>query len=352
MAIDFAHEETDRIIASTEKRIRREYKKASEEVRKKLDDYLRRFEKKDAKWQEWVEQGVKTEKEYRDWRFGQMMGGRRWAALEEDLAIKYHEAGKSSSEIVMGAKARVYALNMNYTTYQIEKSVGFDTNFILYDPDTVENLFRKNPRLLPKPGKKVSKRIAEGKDVLWNKRQIQSVAFQSIVQGESIPKIAKRLTETVGDKDTKAAIRNARTLMTGAENAGREDGFKRAQDIGVRIKQQWVAILDQRTRHEHRELDGQVVEVGEPFVVDGEEILFPGDPSAPDHLVYNCRCGVRPVLQGHEIDTTAYRRDPDIGGMTYEEWKADRREKHNPIDLPIRKAEAIKASYIKEYREL
>lgn len=348
--IDFAHEETDRIIERTEKRIRKEYKKASKEVRAKLDDYLRRFEKKDAKWKDWVKEGVKTEQEYQNWRFGQMMGGRRWAALEEDLAKRYHEATKAAGEISMGAKAEAYALNINYLTYQVEKSVGIDTGFIVYDKDSVERLFRKDPKLLPPPGKKVSKRIAEGKDIRWNKRQIQSVAFQGIVQGESIPNIAKRLAETVGNKDAKAAIRNARTLITGAENAGRIDGMERSLELGVRLKQQWVAILDQRTRHEHRELDGQVVEVGEPFTVDGEEIMFPGDPSASPHLVYNCRCGVRPVLEGHEIDTTQYRRDPDLGGMSYEEWKDDRRSKYNPIDLPVKKAEAIKASYIREYR--
>lgn len=154
--------------------------------------------------------------------------------------------------------------------------------------------------------------------------------------------------------DHRAAIRNVRTMVTGAQNAGRVDAAKRARDMGIGLTQVWMATLDMRTRHEHLVLDGQRREIDEPFEVEGEKIKYPGDPDAPAHLVYNCRCTLVQQVKGFEYDI---RGDKDVDysgieGMTYDEWKEDRREKPNPITLPEEKAEAIKQSYNAEYRKL
>ena len=47
---DIAHEMTDEIIKKIEKRLKREYAQAKREIEEKLDDYFRRFEIKDKKW--------------------------------------------------------------------------------------------------------------------------------------------------------------------------------------------------------------------------------------------------------------------------------------------------------------
>ena len=51
--------------------------------------------------------------------------------------------------------------------------------------------------------------------------------------------------------------------------------------MGIKLKREWVATLDGRTRHAHAMLDGQKAEIGKPFKVDGYDIMFPGDKSAP-----------------------------------------------------------------------
>jgi uncharacterized protein with gpF-like domain len=111
-------------------------------------------------------------------------------------------------------------------------------------------------------------------------------------------------------------------MTTATQNAGRVDGFKRANDMGIDVVREWVAVLDGRTRHEHRILDGQRRKVGEPFEVEGEKIMRPADPAAPYHLIMNCRCTLIGQIKGFERNTQAYREDKDLDGMTYEEWKA------------------------------
>ena len=320
--MDVAHEATDALILEMERKIRKEYRRASREVEEKLQKYLADFKRKDAQWRADVKSGKVTAKQYQQWRIGQIAIGKRWDEMKTSLAKDYVNANNIAKSIVLGYLPEVYALNHNYATYQVEKGSLVNTSYTLYSRESVERLMRDDPQLLPKPGKAVRAAIAQRKAVEWNKQTIQSVMMQSILQGESIPKIAKRLAYAVGDKDYRHAVTSARTMTTGAQNAGRVDAYKRAKGKGIKVKQQWVATLDGRTRHEHRLLDGQMREPGEPFEVDGYEIRFPGDPEAEGFLVYNCRCTLVGQIEGFETDITTYRDiDPSLGDMTYEEWK-------------------------------
>ena len=124
-----------------------------------------------------------------------------------------------------------------------------------------------------------------------------------------------------------SAIRTARTAVTGAQNAGRMDSYVAAEKMGIKLKREWLAVIDKRTRHAHAMLDGQKAEMGKPFKVDGEEIMFPGDTSAPGYLVYNCRCTLIASVDGVDTSNAQRRvRNPETGknelvsDMTYSEW--------------------------------
>jgi hypothetical protein len=84
------------------------------------------------------------------------------------------------------------------------------------------------------------------------------------------------------------AKRIARTEFTGMQNAG---ALAALIDEGVTHKR-WLATDDERTRIEHREADGQVRRIDEPFIVGGFALMMPGDPTAPPHLTVNCRCSI------------------------------------------------------------
>ena len=360
--MDYGHKESDKMLKDLEKRLQEEYAQAERELAEKIAQYFKAYERKNAVKLMQLNAGQITPKEYFRWKQGQLLIGQRWQEMQTTIATDLHNVNKIAGAMISDHAKDVYALNHNYGTFEVEKGSMVDTSYTLYNRDAVERLMIDNPDILPPPGKRVSQRIAEGKDVLWNKQQVQSVMAQSILQGESIPKIAKRLEGAVGksytediiknaDKKTAkqiakelarknkvAAIRNARTMTTGAENAGRVDAYKRGQEMGVKSKQMWVATLDSRTRHEHRMLDGQTREVGEPFEIDGKKLRFPGDPTAPPYLVYNCRCGVIAVVKGSKLDKEGIegiaRRDEKLGDMTYDEWKNAKAKPAPSADKP------------------
>lgn len=125
--------------------------------------------------------------------------------------------------------------------------------------------------------------------------------------GESIPKIRERvdsvLSTTGSERWPNRATVIARTETIGALNAGRADAFRVvAADSDERLEMFWLATDDSRTRHSHREAEGQRVPVGSPFIVGGAELRFPGDPLGPPQEVIQCRCTMLLVDPDENVD--------------------------------------------------
>ncbi|MBA4543985.1 hypothetical protein H1164_13935 [Thermoactinomyces daqus] len=92
----------------------------------------------------------------------------------------------------------------------------------------------------------------------------------------------------------------ARTEMISAARAGQ---FYADKQSGIVVGKEWFAAHQpERTRPWHLEADGQIKQLDEPFVVNGEKLMFPGDTSlgaTADNIV-NCRCGYFRILEGGE----------------------------------------------------
>ena len=332
MKSDAAHKNTDRIIAIIEKRLKKEYRKAVEDVESKLNKHYQKYETKDEEWQDRLDRGEVTKAEYKQWRTGQMAIGDRWEKLRNRLAEDMSHTNKMARDIAEEYRADVFADNFNYTTYDIEKNLNVDTDFTTYNKKAVERLMKDNPEVLPAPGKDTSRRILSQLDVRWNRQQLQSIATQALMQGKSIAEVAADIAKTLGEKNRKSAVRNARTMMTAAENAGRQYGFERANKMGLDVSQQWVATLDNRTRYSHRLLDGEIRKVGEKF---SNGVLYPGDPNGEPQEIYNCRCcliGAFDYLD-NDLSDLSKRHTKNFGNMSYSDWKSSKKSTSKPISF-------------------
>ena len=85
-----------------------------------------------------------------------------------------------------------------------------------------------------------------------------------------------------------------------------DDARNAAKAQGCQVVKQWDAVLDGNTRTDHRILDGQIREVGEPFEIDGKKAEYPGAFGRPEEDC-NCRCvaltRARWALDASELQT-------------------------------------------------
>lgn len=123
--------------------------------------------------------------------------------------------------------------------------------------------------------------------------QIRGLIRSGLDEGLGVDKIGKRIREVAGPMSALRAHVIARTETHTAANFGAQEA---AELTGLDMKREWVSALDDRTRDgpdaDHVAADGQIVGMNEPFVVSGESLMFPGDPSASPAMTIMCRCGV------------------------------------------------------------
>ena len=286
---DTAHYQTDLKLEEMEKRLSAIYSRAEKEIQQTADEYFSKFAKQDEAKRKLLEQGKITDEEYTKWRKGKVMYGKRFTEMKEQCAKQLLNVNKTAIAYINGELPEVYALNYNALESAVDGVGGY--SFTLVDADTVRNLAVTDTSLLP------YKEIDPAKDIPWNMKKINAETLQGILQGESMDKIAKRIMN-VQEMNKTQAIRSARTMVTGAENKGRQDSYKRAEKDGIVMKREWIATNDSRTRHWHAELDGVETDIDEPWVNEYGEIMFPGDPSADPANTYNCRCSMSAKVIG------------------------------------------------------
>lgn len=311
MAADEAHEAADAEIEAFRREVSGIYAEAQKTASKTLTEYLERFREEDDAWRDRVARGEATEAQWKSWRRGKILTGRRYRVVLKQVAEGYTHANEIAMDALEGRLPGVYAENYNYGTFQAYSAARVDDAFALQDASTVQRLLTDHDSYLPKPTVNVPK------DVAWNRRLIANQITQGVLLGESMPKIAKRVGKVIGS-NMATAMRTARTSVTAAENVGRVDSYRRAQSLGIELEQEWLATLDGRTRSSHRKLDGEKVEIGEKF---SNGCRYPGDPEAPYAETCNCRCTLIAAVEGVDYsDGKRWSRLPE--GMTYEEWKA------------------------------
>lgn len=346
---DCAHRMTDKELDELERRISAIYQEARNSLDETVRAYFESFRKRDEKMKKLIgtiRNGREwTEQDYINWRLAQIGRGERFQALRDKVAERMTKANETAIAYVNDATPGIYSLNRNYAAYTIEQVAG-DVGFDLWDEQTVKRLIVEQPGLMPYyPPLRALRR---GIDLAWGKKQITACVTSSILQGKSIKHMADDLQKRITTMSRDSAIRTARTAVTGAQNAGRMDSYAAAEKMGIKVKKEWLATLDSRTRHSHAMLDGEKVDQDKKF---SNGCRFPGDPQGPPGEIYNCRCTLVAALDGVDTSSAQRRaRNPATGqtevisDMTYAEWAGWKKDTAQVVN-------AGKSAIIKEKTE-
>lgn len=317
---------TDEQLARIEARLRRIYSAAVLETTSRAEAFYSGLMRQDAVMRKRLESGEITKDAYETWLRRQMLTGKINEDMRDELAGQITDTNVLATEFINSQRPEIFAYNHNYAAYGLENTYG-NLSFTLYDAETVRRLIVESPDLLPEISEALAVDIPI--DLRWNKEKIVDVITSAILQGKSIPEIARDMERVVGMNEN-SAVRNARTAVTSAQNAGRQASYEHAAAMGISVRKRWVATLDKRTRDSHRHMDGKEVPYDQPFYTDlGSTMMYPGDRNGKPGDVYNCRCTVVSAEKpGIEAEPRMRRvRDPATGknvvvkDMTYLQWE-------------------------------
>lgn len=150
-----------------------------------------------------------------------------------------------------------------------------------------------NFRKLLETGSKeaTTRRLMNGRDIktfenaLKAGRELTASQIDKMVERYRVNYVAYR-AEVIG-----------RTEALRAANEGSQLMFKQAIEQGGlqsnEIVRSWVTGKDERVRPSHAAMQGQLRDLDTPFLSgDGFQLMYPGDPNAPEKETILCRCAV------------------------------------------------------------
>jgi 2'-5' RNA ligase len=155
-------------------------------------------------------------------------------------------------------------------------------------------------------------RLAGVGDVLWENTRVS--LSEGMTAGESVEQLAVRVMMAASVTEPRAEV-IARTEVNSAANAGSYQYAQLGALAGLTMTKEWLAVLDGRTREDHRLANGQVVPLDQPFTVGGWSMDHPGDFDAPAGEVINCRCTLTYDVEDHVSGLTAALDGDPLAGQ-------------------------------------
>lgn len=336
--MDYGHRYADKKISAVDRELKTTYRKAQKELKEKLRDFNEQFSEKNREQKAKLKNGDITKEEYQSWLAGKVFVRSRWQEQIRMINAVLLDHNRQALNIVNTSRFDVFAENYNFNSYLAEKKmVGM---FNLYNAEAVARLLVDDPKLLPEW------KIDQKKDYVWNQQKVNNAIRQGIIQGKSVDEITADLTSGLCAKNAARMRMFARTAITGAENAGRQQQMKDAAEMGIEQEKEWDAVHDSVTRDAHRALDGQRVPWDQPFRSPLGDIMFPGDPSASMANVANCRCTMKTIYP--KYDHSKPRGEGEtIDGQSYEEWKKGKQKRGEVAPQTVSNKSSIVVTTIK-----
>lgn len=108
---------------------------------------------------------------------------------------------------------------------------------------------------------------------------------------------ANRITESTKenmDNSYYFSLDRAKFIAENESNVARSYQCNQEAIQQNKTYKRWVSIMDEHTRPDHKEADGQIVKINAPFVVGDSLLNYPRDFSlgATPSEIINCRCSV------------------------------------------------------------
>lgn len=294
--MDIAHNESDKILESLEKELKKLYATCYKKNKSEFGKVASKLFKNKRLT---LEQQSELFEEIK-----------RYETIINQLADEIKNTNITASNMINSEMINIYSANYNYGAYMVENASGYECGYNIYNKSAIKNLLADNIN----PFTMISLDSAKDKDIIYRLLKRQFVA--AIINGETIEEIAKRVKATT-EKSMSDSIRIARTETTRIESLGRQNSFKYGEKMGLKLSKKWVSTADSRTRESHLKMMNETVGLDEKF---SNGLDFPGGIGGRASEVCNCRCTHVVEFDGIKKGANEIKLNNDLKDMAYSEW--------------------------------
>lgn len=241
--------------------------------------------------------------------------------LEKRIDAILDVLNSNDEAAIMTFLSNIYNDSFYGVNYVIQQQ-GIPLLFNISDEEVLLSILRKTEDMT------FAQRL--GKNMSEFKRIIKNEISRGIATSEPYTNIAKNLSSLTQEEYNKSR-RIAITESGRVQSEAKLNIQQRAKARGANIMKEWSCTFDGKTRHSHRELDGQVREIDEYFEVNGVKTLAPCKfgKAAED---INCRC-VLLTRAKWNLDAPRMALDNEtneiIEAKNYKDWQRKRKEREN-----------------------
>ncbi len=199
--------------------------------------------------------------------------------------------------------AKHYSKTANIFKSQIRDELGEpDKNSVEIARDINDKLFREGLVFVPKSADNITKTTQKVLNKHIKKAMADGAAAGVILTSRQIAKKVKN--PFLEEMNNRADGVEAPTQTTFPAEAAKHSEINSLIKLGAVIagvnilkakkNKEWVTIIDGVTRHSHLVADGQKVPINQPFTVQGQKLMHPGDTTlgATIDNVAGCRCAM------------------------------------------------------------
>lgn len=252
-----------------------------------------------------------------EWTQTEMFKFNRLQKLQNQILIEIKKLNEEVYNEIKELNNDLFVTEYNRDVFAITKELG---TFLEFDKINVEEV--KAIENMYKPKIKLNDLTKKQANGIYEK--LKEVIGSDLALGESLIETAKKIKDVMNNKYWEA-LRIARTEGIRATAQAHLKATEEAENLGLKIKKEWVATLDLRTREHHRIMDGKYADDKGIF-----HLPYPPGASGPAPTMtgvasedINCRCTYNEKIEGFSKDVEN-RMDNEtkqyIKNMSYEDW--------------------------------
>jgi len=220
--------------------------------------------------------------------------------LKDYLSSMAIKLGNNEEEIVTKALKNSVLNTYNKTNFMLDIGLSFNLPIGGLDNKTISYLINKQLK-----NKSFSTRIWNNQQEIVN--QLNKQVNNVIAGGKDV----KKATKVIKDRFNVSAYNAKRIVENETKNVQTRVQNRIYKQSDIVTKVMWSATLDERTREEHRHLDGQIWDSTESH------------PTPEDYVM--CRCALIPIIDRYKPDSRYCQSDgKTIDFRKYTEWKKQR----------------------------